>query len=206
MDGLHPVCTYPGNNAMNWWASKAARKLPGHYLQESTLELCLETYRRTHADVRLQITLTPPLQPLPAARCAMCRELRVLYIQATESLIALRNTCAANRDNLIAYGEMGRRRMAAAYELAELAQMKETLVPNTNMSTAAVASSSSVDMAASTAQDAPAQRQHDLDTAPISHPPPPPGHSTVVPAPMSDNAVTPVSSVWDHRACSASRL
>ncbi len=86
---------------------------------------------------------------------------------------------------------MGRRRMAAAYELAELAQMKETLVPNTNMSTAAVASSSSVDMAASTAQDAPAQRQHDLDTAPISHPPPPPGHSTVVPAPMSDNAVTP---------------
>ncbi len=104
--GSIPYAHIP-EHAMNWWASKAARKLPGHYLQESTLELCLETYRRTHADVRLQITLTPPPQPLPAARCVMCRELRVLYIQATESLIGLRNTCAANRDNLIAYGEMG---------------------------------------------------------------------------------------------------
>ncbi len=69
--------------------------------------------------------------------------------------------------------------------------MKETLVPNTNMSTVAVASSGSVDMSDSTAQAAPAQRQHDLDTAPISRPPPPTGHSTVAPAPMSDTAATP---------------
>ncbi len=187
--GSIPYAHIP-EHAMNWWASKAARKLPGHYLQESTLELCLETYRRTHADVRIRITLTPPAQPLPAARCAICRELRVLYIQATESLISLRNTCAANSDNLIAYGEMGRRRMAAAYELAELAQMKETLVPKTNMSTVAVASSASVDIAASTVQAAPAQRQRD-DTAPISHLAPPTAHSAAVPAPMSANPAMP---------------
>ncbi len=69
--------------------------------------------------------------------------------------------------------------------------MKETLVPTTNMSTVAVASSGSGDMSDSTAQAAPAQRQHDLDTAPISRPPPPTGHSTVAPAPMSDTAATP---------------
>ncbi len=138
--GSFPYVAIP-EHGMNWWASKAARKLAGHHLQGSTLELCLEIYRQTHANVRPQITLTPPPKPLPAARCIMCRELRVLYIQAAESLINLRNTAAANRDRLVAYGEMGRRRMAAAYELGELTQMKESLIPAPNMSTAAVASS-----------------------------------------------------------------
>ena len=129
--GSIPYAHIP-EHGMNWWASKAARKLPGHHLQESTLELCLEIYRKTHANVRPQVKLTPPPKPLPTARCTSCREMRVLYIQAAESLISMRDTAAANRDIMLAHGEMGRRRMAAAYELMELSQMnirKNTFFP-----------------------------------------------------------------------------
>ena len=82
--------------------------------------------------------------------------MRVLYVQAAESMISMRNTAAANRDIMIAHGDMGRRRMAAAYELMELSQMKETQIPDPNMSTIAAASSDGLDVAASTVAAAPA--------------------------------------------------
>ena len=152
--GSIPYAHIP-EHGMNWWASKAARKLPGHHLKASTLDLCLEIYRQTHTNVRPRITLTPPAKPLPTARCTSCREMRVLYIQAAESLISMRDTAAANRDIMLAHGEMGRRRMAAAYELMELSQMKETLIPDPHMSTVAVASFDALDMPTSTVAAAP---------------------------------------------------
>ena len=146
--GSIPYAHIP-EHGMNWWASKAARKLDGHLMQQSTLDLCLEIYRKTHANVRPRIKLTPPAKPLPAARCMTCQEIRVLYVQAAKSLISIKSTAATNRDIMIAHGEMGRRRMAAAYELMELSQMKETLIPPANMSIVAAASSDSMHMAES---------------------------------------------------------
>ncbi len=192
-------------HGMNWWASKAARKIAGHHLQDSTLELCLEIYRQTHENVRPRITLTPPPKPLPVARCVMCRELRVLYIQAAESLITLRNTAAANRDRLVAYGEMGRRRMAAAYELGELAQMKESLIPAPNMSTAAVASSVGLDIAASAVVVAPPAATSVVVDAPVydgvTAAPAPSAEISAVPAPVVANStIAPVPSAATENA------
>ncbi len=110
----------------------------------------------------------------------------MLYIQAAESLINLRNTAAANRDRLVAYGEMGRRRMAAAYELGELTQMKESLIPAPNMSTAAVASSVGFNTAASAVGIAPAAARSLVVDPPAHH------GQTVAPAPSAQFSGVPV--------------
>ncbi len=33
-------------HAMDWWSSKAARKLQGHYLHEGTMDVCLDIFRK----------------------------------------------------------------------------------------------------------------------------------------------------------------
>ncbi len=183
--GSFPYVAIP-EHGMNWWASKAAPKARRTSFARLNLGTLLGDYRQTHANVRPQITLTPPPKPLPAARCIMCRELRVLYIQAAESLINLRNTAAANRDRLVAYGEMGRRRMAAAYELGELTQMKESLIPAPNMSTAAVASSVGFNTAASAVGIAPVAARSLVVDPPAHH------GQTVAPAPSAQFSGVPV--------------
>lgn len=117
-------------HALSWWETKAtikaARQLSGHTMDDSTLGLCLEIFRKQQPAGQPEVRPHIPSQALKQEKCIFCHEIRAMYLEAADCLIMVKCLSAARKQQMRADGDMGRRSMSASFEVGELAVMKET--------------------------------------------------------------------------------
>lgn len=124
----------------DWWTTKSARRIENNFLQPSTVDLCLERYRQDCADGLDSASRDSPITPvqelplptpdLQRQRCIYCRVSKVMHSDAMGKISQTQVTAATEAVVMETVGELGRRKMARVYSLAEEIHMKEMASPN----------------------------------------------------------------------------
>ena len=120
-------------HAVDWWTTRSARRVNGHHLQASTLEVCLEVYRQqcepeeSIQSPSIQSSATDVFNAgLEQARCINCRISNVLLSDSIAKLQVAHSHAGKQKMILEAEAALARHKMAVAYMLAEQVIAKET--------------------------------------------------------------------------------
>ena len=118
---------------MAWWTTKTAHRIEGYRLNDSTLAVCLERYRRDclEPDGGSEKSNSPsPIIDIPedleTERCVYCRVSKTMLADAAAKLQQAHVIANTHKTINEAEAEMGRRKMGTAYLLTEMVLSKET--------------------------------------------------------------------------------